>query len=146
MLAEDCAAAHWAEVLDGRREPSGNWRAPCPVDHAPRALEWDVPATSVRWKTFCGSHDRDALRPVLAELLGECFTATSSSQRRRPVSHDDLAALMLSGLPPKAMKVAGLVMAGMTRAEAMDKLGIDRTSRYRVLTQLSQFGDITAGH
>ena len=68
-----------------------------------------------------------------------------SRERRAPVRHAELEALALSGLPPLALKVQMLVYAGMTIAEAFDKLGVDRTTRYRVQRQLSQFGDITAG-
>ena len=56
-----------------------------------------------------------------------------------------LEALGLSDLPPVALRVQLLMYSGMSPAEAFEKLGVDRTSRYRVRDQLSQFRDKTAG-
>ena len=131
-------------ALGARRERNGQWRSDCPVPGcgAARALEFDAPGKHVRWKSFCGTHDKDAMRPYLAKMLGPCMP---SRERRAPVRHAELEALALSGLPPLALKVQMLIYAGMTIAEAFDKLGVDRTTRYRVQHQLSQFGDIAAG-
>lgn len=68
-----------------------------------------------------------------------------SGQRVGPIKHADIEALALSELPPLALKVQMLVYAGKTITEALDKLGVDRTTRYRVRNQLSRFGDKGAG-
>jgi hypothetical protein len=65
--------------------------------------------------------------------------------RVAPVKHADLEALALSGLPPLALKTQMLVYAGMSITEALAKLGVDRTTSYRIRGQLSQFRDNTAG-
>jgi len=141
--AEDCAADHWSPALGGRREPNGQWRAPCPVPGcgALRSLEYDTPGKHVRWRSFCGTHDKDAVRPHLAKLIGPCMP----SGRPQPATAAELEALALSGLPPLALKVQLLIYSGMSTSEAFDKLAVDRTTRYRVRNQLSQFGDKTAG-
>ena len=142
--AIDCAAYHWCEKLDGRREPNGQWRASCPVPgcNSKRSLEWDAPGKHVRWKSFCGYHDKDAVRPHLARILGRCMPG---GVRLAPVRHADLEALGLSDLPPLALKTQILVYAGMSITEALDKLGVDRTTRYRIRSLLSQFRDNAAG-
>jgi hypothetical protein len=140
--AEDCAADHWSPALGGRRERNGQWRARCPVPGCKslRSLEYDAPGRHVRWRSFCGLHPKEVVRPHLVKLIGPCMPGG-----RAPIRRTDLEALALSGLPPLALKVQMLVYSGMTIAEAFDKLGVDRTTRYRVQRQLSQFGDITAG-
>jgi hypothetical protein len=143
--AEDCAADHWSRPLGGRREPSGQWRADCPVDGCRtgrRALEYDAPGKHVRWKSFCGEHDKEAVRPYLAALLGPCM---QGGRHREHITADELQALALSALPPVALRAQMLIWSGMTTTEALDKLGVDRTSRYRVRDHLSQFGDKHAG-
>jgi len=142
--AIDCAAYHWCKMLDGRREPNGQWRADCPVPgcKSRRALEWDAPGKHVRWRSFCGYHDKDAVRPHLARIVGPCMPGGS---RRGQATPAELEALALSGLPPLALKTQILVYAGMSITEALDKLGVDRTTCYRVRQQLSQFRDKAAG-
>jgi hypothetical protein len=142
--AEDCAADHWSRALDGRRERNGQWRARCPVPgcRSLRSLEYDAPGKHVRWRSFCGHHDKDAVRPYLAKLVGPCMPGGS---RRAPIRHADLEALALSGLPPLALKIQMLIYAGRSVTEALDMLGVDRTTRYRVRGQLSRYGDKAAG-
>jgi hypothetical protein len=142
--AEDCAADHWSPALNGRRERNGQWRADCPVPGcgAVRAFEYDAPGKHVRWRSFCGTHDKDAVRPYLVRLVGPCMPG---GRRLASVTPAELEALGLSDLPPLALKVQLLVYSGMSPAEAFDKLGVDRTTRYRVRDQLSQFRDKTAG-
>jgi hypothetical protein len=65
--------------------------------------------------------------------------------RPQPATAAGLEALAMSGLPPLALKVQLLIYSGMSATEAFDKLGVDRTTRYRVRHQLSQFGDKPAG-
>ena len=142
--AEDCAADHWSPALGGRRERNGQWRAECPVPGcgALRSLEYDAPGKHVRWRSFCGEHDKDAIRPYLVKVVGQCMPAGS---RVGAIRHAAIEALVLSDLPPLALKVQLLVYAGNTITEAFDKLGVDRTTRYRVRHQLSRYGDNAAG-
>jgi hypothetical protein len=145
--AEDCAINCWCDALaalNAHRERNGQWRADCPVPGcgAERSLEYDAPGRHVRWKSFCGDHDKDAIRPYLAKLIGPCMP---SGLRRERIEHEELIVLALSGLPPLALKTQMLVYAGLSTTEALDRLRVDRTTRYRIRQQLSQFGDKTAG-
>lgn len=145
LSAEECAILHWSPPLRGERERNGQWRAGCPVKgcRANRALEYDAPGKSVRWKSFCGEHDKEAVRPHLAAIIGTCMPGGRA--QREPVSPASLEALALSGIPPQALRTQLLIWSGMTTTEALDKLGIDRTTRYRIRNQLSQFCDKAAG-
>jgi hypothetical protein len=125
---------HWCSAFpDARREGVG-WRAPCPVTGCgtKRALEFSVYGKSVRWNSWCGDHDKDAMRPYLQALLGACFPARRAAGPR-PIDHGDLIALMLSGMPPMSLKLAALEMAGMSTTAALDKLGVRRNHRSRVI-------------
>lgn len=130
--AEDCAADHWSLALGGRRERNGQWRAPCPVPgcEALRSLEYDAPGKHVRWKSFCGEHDKDAVRPYLARLIGACM---SGGSRREPIRHDELIEVMLADVPPMTMKLMALRLAGLGTVEALDKLGVRPDNRARVI-------------
>lgn len=134
--AEDCAADHWSPALGGRREPNGQWRAPCPVPGctALRSLEYDAPGKHVRWKSFCGEHDKESIRLHLARLVGPCMPGRS---RREPIRHDELIELALADLPPMTMRLEMLRLAGLGTAEALDKLGVRREHRSRVIAGLT---------
>jgi hypothetical protein len=136
--AEDCAADHWSPALNGRRERNGQWRADCPVPGcgAIRSLEYDAPGKHVRWRSFCGEHDKDAVRPYLAKLVGPCMP----SGRREPIRHADLAELALADVPPQSLRLALLELAGMPTAEALAKLGVGPTHRRRVVDPLRRLG------
>lgn len=138
--AVDCAADHWSPALDGRREPSGQWRAECPAPDclADRALEYDAPGKHVRWKSFCGHHDKDAIRPYLAKVLGPCMPGGRSE--RAPISRDDLIALTLADLPPQSRQLGLLELAGMSTSEALATLGIGPTHKRRVIDPLRRRG------
>jgi hypothetical protein len=134
--AEDCAADHWSPALDGRRERGGQWRADCPVPgcKAKRALEYDAPGRHVRWRSFCGEHDKDAVRPYLVKLVGPCMPSG-----RRTIEAD-LVALATADLPPQSLRLGLLEMAGMTTAEALAELGIGPTHKRRVIDPLRRLG------
>ena len=131
LHAEDCAADHWSPALNGRRERSGQWRAPCPVPGctALRSLEYDAPGKHVRWRSFCGLHDKDAVRPYLAKLVGPCLP----SGRNRSVSSDELITLALTDMPPMTLRLHMLRLAGLGTAEALDRLGVRPDNRARVI-------------
>ena len=130
--AEDCAADHWSPALGGRREPSGQWRAECPVPGcgSRRSLEYDAPGKHVRWRSFCGVHDKEAVRPHLVKLVGPCMPGGS---RREPVKHGDLITLALADVPPMTKNLRLLELAGIGTAEALDMLGVRRANRARVI-------------
>ncbi len=107
-----------------------------------RSLEYDAPGKHVRWRSFCGEHDKEAVRPHLVKLVGQCMPGGA---RIGTIRHAAIEALVLSDLPPLALKVQLLIYAGNTITEAFDKLGVDRTTRYRVRHQLSRHGDKPAG-
>jgi hypothetical protein len=129
----DCAADHWSPVLGGRRERNGQWRAPCPVEGCGswRALEYDAPGKHVRWKSFCGKHDKDAVKPYLATLIGPCMPSRRAG--RHPIGHDELIAVALADMPPTSLRLVLLEMAGLGTSEALDKLGVRRENRARVI-------------
>ena len=131
--AEDCAIVHWCEPLGAQRERNGQWRASCPVPGctARRALEFDAPGKHVRWRSFCGEHDKEAVRPYLAELVGPCMPGKLAG--RSPIEHDELIALALTQMPPTSLRLAMLEMAGLGTREALDKLGVRREHRSRVI-------------
>jgi hypothetical protein len=135
--AEDCAADHWSLALDGRRERNGQWRAACPVPGCGtlRSLEYDAPGKHVRWRSFCGEHDKEAIRPYLAKLVGPCMP----SGKRSPVNRE-LVALATADLPPQSLRLGLLELAGMTTAEALAELGVGPTHRRRVIDPLRASG------
>jgi hypothetical protein len=89
----------------------------------------------VRWRSFCGEHDKDAVRPHLAALIGPCMPG---GRRREVIRHDDLITLALTDMPPQSLRLGLLELAGLTTAQALDKLGVSRTNRYRVVSELRQ--------
>ncbi len=132
LPAEDCAADHWSPALDGRRERNGQWRATCPVPGcgALRALEYDAPGKHVRWRSFCGTHDKDAVKPHLAKVLGPCMPGGS---RRPRMDNDEVIAAILADLPPMTIKLEVLRLAGLGTVEALDRLGVRPDNRARVI-------------
>jgi len=130
--AEDCAADHWSAALGGRRERNGQWRAPCPVPGCKslRSLEYDAPGRHVRWKSFCGLHPKEVVRPYLVKLVG---ARMPGGARRVPIKHGDLIALALADIPPMTKNLRMLGMAGIDTAEALAMLGVRRENRARVV-------------
>jgi hypothetical protein len=143
--AEDCAADHWSPALNGRRERNGQWRADCPVPGcgASRSLEYDAPGKHIRWRSFCGEHDKDAVRPYLAKLIGPCMP--SGRFGKQPIEHADLEALAMTKMPPTSLRLAMLEMAGVSTRDALDMLGVRREHRSRVIAQPHQFWCRSAG-
>lgn len=127
---ESCAGEHWCEEFDGLPEPGG-YRAPCPIDGNGRLLRWEPRGQGIWWDSYCPDHPKEVLRPVLRQRLGECMPGRGP--RRVPIDHDDLAALALAGLPPMTLRLRLLVLTGMRTQEALDKLGVRRDNRARVI-------------
>jgi hypothetical protein len=142
--AEECAIAHWSPALaalNSHRERNGQWRADCPVPGcaAARSLEYDAPGKHVRWRSFCGDHDKEAVRLYLGKLIGPCMP---SGARRGAVRHDELIELALADLPPQSLRLGLLEMAGMSTGEALKRLGIGPTHKRRVIGPLRRLGKL----
>ena len=135
--AEDCAADHWSPALSGRRERNGQWRAQCPVPGcgALRSLEYDAPGKHVRWRSFCGTHDKDAIRPYLVKLVGACMPG-GGKRRINP----ELVSIATADLPPQSLRLGLLEMAGLTTDEALAALDIGPTHKRRVIDPLRRSG------
>jgi hypothetical protein len=86
--------------------------------------------TSIRWRTWCEC-EQDTVRPVLADRLGDCAPRPRSD--RPPIKPGDVTALALADMPPMSMKLAMLEMGGMSTRQALDKLGVRRENRSRVI-------------
>jgi hypothetical protein len=132
LLAEDCAADHWAATLTGSREHTGQWRANCPLCEVRRALAWDLHGQAIRWNNFCKC-DRDTLRAELARLLPACMSRRRAD--RHPVNPDDVEALALSDMPATALRLALLELAGWGTQEALAKLGVHRANHARTIAE-----------
>jgi hypothetical protein len=67
--------------------------------------------------------------------LARCITLPRVPRQRKPAPIDPeaLAALALSGMQPMSLKLAMLEMAGVGTREALDKLGVRREHRSRVI-------------
>lgn len=144
----DCAIEHWCKILGGHREPA-TWRAPCPLcgatsTHVP--LTYWVQGSRIRWKSYCPC-ERDAIRIKLAELLPGCVAARYTGRHR--VESADLIKLADSSMPPQSLRLALYELAGMSTQAALDRLGIRREHRSRVIAGRRllphQFWCITAG-
>lgn len=139
--AEDCAIRCWSDALkklNSHREPNGQWRADCPVPGCKslRAIEYDAPGKHVRWRTFCGHHDRDAVRDHLAALVGPCMPRG----RPAPAIRAELVALALADIPPQSLRLGLLELAGMPTSEALARLGIGPTHKRRAIEPLRKLG------
>jgi hypothetical protein len=140
--AEDCAIRCWSDALkafSAHRERNGQWRADCPVPGcgARRALEYDAPGKHVRWRSFCGEHDKEAIRAHLAKLIGACMPGGT---RREAIRHADLIALADADIPPQSLRLALYELAGMPTSDALAKLGVGPTHKRRVVEPLRKLG------
>jgi len=125
---EDCTALCWTPDLGGHREGVG-YRAPCPWPGCgiPRTFEYGVRNNRIWWNSFCPDHDKDALRPVLRGRV--CLPGQFTT-----VSVSEIEEIALSGMTSaQSINLALLELAGMTTAVALDKLGISRQNRPRVI-------------
>ena len=92
------------------------------------------PGKAVRWRSWCGQHDRDALRPVLRQLVGGCMPGRPQHR----ISAEDLIALASRDLPKTAYRVAMLQMAGISPREARAMLKIPESTYYDTLRVLGE--------
>jgi predicted GIY-YIG superfamily endonuclease len=106
-------------------------------EHAAEKPWWpEVTRKTVQWyptRTLAAEAELAAIRAErpLCNIQGS--RGSESPWAPRAITPEDMVALMLSGLPPLSLKLAGLELAGMGTDEALDKLGVSRQNRYRVI-------------
>ena len=129
---EDCLTLCWTPQLRGHKEGTGEracFRADCPYPgcRSARSLEYKIRGKSIWWNSFCDFHDKDVLRPVLRGRV--CLPG-----QVRTVSVCDVEELALSGMTSaQSINLALLELAGYSTGVALDKLGISRQNRPRII-------------
>ncbi len=73
------------------------------------------------------------VRRRLAELLPGCVSARYQPQHA--ISRDDVVTIVLSAMPPQAKYLALLELCGMSTQAALDKLGVRREHRSRLISR-----------
>ena len=141
LLAEDCAADHAAPEFGLRCTRKGRqWSGPCLLCHGERCLSLTIKGGRKLWhcnrKATPGraACDQGELMAALSARRPDCITTPSTSARRTLIPGEQLADLALSGMQPMSLKLALLELSGMSTTAALDKLGIRRENRARVIT------------
>jgi hypothetical protein len=134
-LAEDEVITRWCPVLPGAHRERAGWRFDCPQCKAERRLSVQAKPGKRRpdWNLHCGC-DRADVRAKLAAL----GLVSARYSPKHAADADDLIVLALADMPPQSLRLGLLELAGMTTNQALDKLGITRTNRYRVVSALRQ--------
>lgn len=139
----DCALEHVVPALGGRCTKSRTigseavpyeWACRCPACHGAEKLTVTAKGKMLLWYCQrCPEERQPDVTAALAALLPACFGAGSASARPG-IRDSDVIALTLSAMPPMSMKLALLELAGMGTQEALDKLGVRREHRSRVIS------------
>ena len=142
----DCALRHVVPALRGRctkeRRTGGRavpyqWAARCPVCNADGKLTLTAKGrTLLAFCQKCRASQPD-LMAALAKEFPDCFGVRPV--RRGGIAAADLVALALAPMPPLSRQLAMLEMAGMSTPDALDKLGVSRQNRYRVVAGRASF-------
>jgi hypothetical protein len=144
----DCAVRHVVPLLDGRctksRTVAGQpvpyqWACTCPVCHGPGKLT--LTAKGRMLLRFCQrcEAEQDDLTAALTKLLPVCFTVAPSRRSGPVIAADKLIALALAPMPPRSRQLAMLELAGIGTQDALDRLGVARQNRYRVIAGRGSF-------
>jgi hypothetical protein len=138
----DCALLHAVPALKGRctkeRTAGGRtvpyeWACCCPVCGADGKLTLTAKGrTLLRCCHKCKA-SQEALTAELAKLLPACFGEPTNRRRGPAVTPDALIALALAPMPPLSRQLAMLELAGVGTQDALDRLGVARQNRYRVI-------------
>lgn len=145
----ECAVSHVAPKLRGRptktRRVAGHdvpweWAARCPCCHAPGKLTLTAKGRSILRHCQKCKASQDDLTAALVKLLPGCFWPAGKARIRQvPVERADLAALALTDMPPMSLRLILLEMSGLSTPAALDKLGVRRENRARVINGRASF-------
>jgi hypothetical protein len=135
-LAEDEIILAWIPKLPGYHWESASHRFDCPECGKARRLSVRAKPGFRRpqWDLKCGCE-----RELVAAKLADLGLISSARRARKSASDpDELIALALADIPPQSKYLGMLELAGMSTSAALDKLGVTRTNRYRVVSALRQ--------
>jgi hypothetical protein len=148
---EDCAIVHLARDFDMTcTAEATQWSGGrCPACGGRSCLSLAIrtnPGSRHRFLAWTCHRLPTAAHPLAACTYAEILTAVHGKRpdcvslpkapgrpKRAEIDPDELAALALSGMPPVSMKLAMLEMTGLGTPDALDKLGIRREHRSRVI-------------
>lgn len=127
-LAEDEIILRWVPAFPSYKHEPAGWRFPCPCCGSGREL-------SVRAKP---GHRRPQWDPKCRcpreEVAAKLAALGLISGRRPPkLDRDEVIALALADMPPQSLRLALLELAGLGTREALDKMGVHRAHRARVI-------------
>ena len=141
----ECAISHVVPELGGRCTQSRKigsriipyeWACTCPACSTPGKLTLTAKGRNLlRFCQKCNA-SQAALTTALAERLPGCFYPDGlvPSQRRAPrIEAGDVIELALADMPPQSKMLAFLELAGLSTPDALDKLGVRRENRPRVI-------------
>ena len=117
----------------GSRDTPYEWACTCPLCHGDGKLT--VTAKGRTILLFCqkcrGSQGK--LTAEMAARLPACFRLPGQPRGGSRIDPADLAALALAEMPPVSLRLALLEMSGLSTPDALDKLGVRRENRSRVI-------------
>ncbi len=141
--AEGCAHQHALRKLGpsrvtrtrriGGHDVAYQWAVRCVVCHLDGKMTLTAQGQWLLAYCHACKASQPALKTALALLLPDCYSGRSSRGQRVKIEPATLTELALSGMPPMSMKLAMLEMAGWGTPEALDKLGVRRENRSRVI-------------
>lgn len=143
-----CAVDHVLPVLPGRCTDSRKiraggkqidvpvqWEALCPLCGAQKLTLTVKGRLLDRHCQKCKAPQPE-LTAAMIKLFPQCFRLPRTAPERPPlIQSADVTAIALSGMQPISMKLALLELAGMATPEALDKLGVRRENRPRVIAR-----------
>lgn len=117
------------------------WAVTCPVCHGVNKLTLTARGRGLLRHCHKCEVVQDVLTAALVQLMPGCFWPARKVPVAawKPPGPSDLQALALAAMPPMSLRLALLEMAGMSTPEALDKLGVRRENRSRVIAGRIRF-------
>ena len=117
----------------GGRDIPWEWACNCPLCSGAGKLT--VTAKGRTMLLHCQKCKATQVRLMakMADLLPACFRAPGQSRGGSRIDPAELAAMALAEMPPVSLRLALLEMSGMSTPDALDKLGVRRENRSRVI-------------
>lgn len=139
----DCAVKHVVPLLDGHctksrrigsRSIPYEWSCRCPACGRDDKLTLTAKGRNLLRHCQRCKVPQDELTAALGTLLPGCFRpAGKPAPKGSWTSAEDVISLALAGMPPMSLRLALLELAGLRTPDALDRLGVRRENRSRVI-------------